>query len=309
LIMANAIRPKRSNTAAAVPLAGSLAEGEIAANFADLKIYGKDAAGNVQTLSGGLATTAAAGSVIVGSGLSVSAGTVSANVLSVAGRTGAITLSASDISGLAAVATSGSAADLTGTLADARLSSNVLLTSQYMNYYNFNTTWIEPYPASLAITALAVTTGNSWVSFFTPLISKTVTQMTMYTNAASSGVTFARMGLYTYNESTNALTLVARTDNDTTLFAAANTGYTRSFSATGGYPTSYSIVAGTRYAVAFTLSATTVGTQFGRSNIAASATGALFPRTSGALAGYADLPASGTGIISVNGNMFYNRLS
>ena len=49
--MANAVRPKRSNTAAAVPLAGSLAEGEIAINFADKKIYGKDSGGVVQTLS------------------------------------------------------------------------------------------------------------------------------------------------------------------------------------------------------------------------------------------------------------------
>jgi hypothetical protein len=49
--MANAVRPKRSNTAAAVPLAGSLAEGEIAVNFADKKIYGKDSGGNVVALS------------------------------------------------------------------------------------------------------------------------------------------------------------------------------------------------------------------------------------------------------------------
>ena len=307
--MANAVRPKRSNTAASVPSAGSLAEGEIAANFVDLKIYGKDAAGNVQTLSGGLATTSAAGSVIVGSGLSVSAGTVSANVLSVAGRTGAITLSASDISGLAAVATSGSASDLTtGTLPDARLSSNVLLTSQYMTYYNFNPTWVETYPASLAVTGLAVATGNSWISFFTPLVSKTVTQIAMHSQTAASGVTFARMGLYTYNEATNALTLVARTDNDTTLFTAANTGYTRSLSATGGYPTSYNIVAGTRYGLAFAFSATTVGTQSGKLVTGAASTGALFPRTSGALAGYSDLPASGTNIISVNGNWWYIRL-
>jgi len=49
--MANAVRPKRSNTAAAVPGASSLAEGEIAINFADKKIYGKDSGGNVVALS------------------------------------------------------------------------------------------------------------------------------------------------------------------------------------------------------------------------------------------------------------------
>lgn len=48
-----------------------------------------------------LATTSAAGAVIVGSGLTVTSGTVSANVLSVAGRTGAITLTVSDVAGAA----------------------------------------------------------------------------------------------------------------------------------------------------------------------------------------------------------------
>lgn len=49
-----------------------------------------------------------------------------APVQSVAGRTGAVTLSATDVSGLSAAATSGSASDLTtGTLNDARLSTNV----------------------------------------------------------------------------------------------------------------------------------------------------------------------------------------
>jgi hypothetical protein len=52
--------------------------------------------------------------VIVGTGLAVSSGTISANVTSVAGRTGAVTISSADVSGLAAVATSGAYADLSG---------------------------------------------------------------------------------------------------------------------------------------------------------------------------------------------------
>lgn len=51
-----------------------------------------------------LATTSTAGAVIVGSGLTVTAGTVSAAVLSVSGRTGAITLTVSDVSGAAPLA-------------------------------------------------------------------------------------------------------------------------------------------------------------------------------------------------------------
>jgi len=79
-------------------------------------------------------------------------------VTSVAGRTGAVTLATTDISGLATVATSGSYADLTnkptipsattdaslltsGTLADARLSSNIpkldgAATQQFQNGFN-----------------------------------------------------------------------------------------------------------------------------------------------------------------------------
>lgn len=64
----------------------------------------------------------------------------------------------------------------------------------------------------------------------------------------ASGTTLCRMGLYTVDDSTGALTLVARTDSDTTLFSVAGTLYTRSFSTTGGYPLTYTLTAGTRYA-------------------------------------------------------------
>jgi len=53
------------------------------------------------------ATTSTAGAVIVGTGLSVSSGTVSAAVTSVAGRTGAVTLTSSDVSGVIPSSTSG----------------------------------------------------------------------------------------------------------------------------------------------------------------------------------------------------------
>jgi len=53
------------------------------------------------------ATTTTAGAVIVGSGLAVSSGTISASVTSVAGRTGAVTLSASDVSGVVPSTTTG----------------------------------------------------------------------------------------------------------------------------------------------------------------------------------------------------------
>jgi hypothetical protein len=88
---------------------------------------------------------------------------------------------------------------------------------------------------------------NAFV-FFTPLINLTVSQISMATaGTASSGLTLARMGLYTFDGTT--MTLVARTANDTTLFNAAHTVFTRSFNTTGGYPSTYTLVAGERYAV------------------------------------------------------------
>ena len=63
------------------------------------------------------ATSSTLGGVVVGTGLSVSSGTVSANVVSVAGRTGTVTISSSDVSGLGSLATANSVAysSLTGT--------------------------------------------------------------------------------------------------------------------------------------------------------------------------------------------------
>lgn len=51
--MSNTIQIKRSSTAAAVPTAGQLAEGELAVNLVDRKLYSKNASGTVFQLGGG----------------------------------------------------------------------------------------------------------------------------------------------------------------------------------------------------------------------------------------------------------------
>lgn len=73
------------------------------------------------------ATTSALGGVIVGTGLSVSSGTVSANVVSVAGRTGTVTLAHSDVGNSPATLTQFTAAQNNlslGTGGIVRISSN-----------------------------------------------------------------------------------------------------------------------------------------------------------------------------------------
>lgn len=112
--MANKIKPKRSYTASSVPLTTDLESHELAINWADGKAFTKNAAGNIVsvTLGGGsytlpAATTSSLGGVIVGTGLSVSSGTVSAAVTSVAGRTGAVTLTSADVSGVIPSTTTG----------------------------------------------------------------------------------------------------------------------------------------------------------------------------------------------------------
>lgn len=137
--------------------------------------------------------------------------------------------------------------------------------------------------------------GYITFSFFTPLETMTISQITMGNSSiAAVSCTAARMGLYTFDGTT--ATLVARTANDTTLFNNLYTSYTRSLSTTGGYPASYTLTAGTRYGFAYIVVAATMPTIYnaplGDNN--AGVIGALSPRISGVRTGQTDLLASTT---------------
>lgn len=219
-----------------------------------------------------------------------------------------LSLSASQVSGLAAVATSGSASDLSGTLADARLSSNVpLLPSLLLRTSNENASiHLDTVPrTALAFSSLALTSGTIAFAFFTPAVNLTISQIAMATAAtAASGLTLARMGLFTFNETT--ATLVAQTASDTTLFTSTRTIYTRSLSnASGGFPATYTLQAGTRYGVGVICVGTTMPA------IAAPTPPfefcALIPRLSASRASQSDL-ATVASLGSVSG-VPYARLS
>ena len=206
--------------------------------------------------------------------------------------TAATIAAATQVSGLATVATSGLASDLSGLLA----------------YVNASATVIDTIPRNIQNTGPTLTSGSVLLTFFTPLVTRTITQIAVCTGGnAASGLTFARFGLYTFDE-TNA-TLVAAVANDTTLFAAASTVYTRSLSTGGSLPSSYTLTAGSRYGLAVLAIGTTMPTIIGLSssgfNIAP-----FTPRTNGQRPTQTDLTTSFTSSnIAVTSISLYARLS
>jgi hypothetical protein len=279
------VRILRSTTAGNTP--SSLVSGQIAINEGDGKLFYRNASGAVTLLPTGAslfrhATTAG---------------------FPATGQEGALYLSV-DTSKLyrwestvyvevGAVATSASASDLlSGTLPDARLSSNVATFTALNRFLNFPAAGIDIYPrGELSNATTRQDAGNPFYTFFTPAVTVTVSAITMTVTAnVGSGLTLARMGLYKFDETT--ATLVARTANDTTLFTTSTTAYTRSFDTAGGYPASYTLVAGDRYGVAAFCAGTTLpGLIAKQINFSA---GNLSPRIAAASTSASDLPTSTT---------------
>lgn len=192
-----------------------------------------------------------------------------------------------------------------GTLDDARLSGNVVTNATFLSRLSMPTTAVETFPR-MAISFLVVTSGNVLYSFFTPLTTLTVSQVTMLSGAtAASGLTLARMGLVTFDEATGTATLVAQTASDTTLFTSTRTAFTRSFSTAGGFPATYTLNAGTRYGVALLCVGTTMPTIQGNSGIAEMS--ALTPRLSAIRTSQSDL--STVTVSSAQSQVLYARFS
>lgn len=155
-------------------------------------------------------------------------------------------------------------------------------------------------------------TGVACLTMFTAEESLTVGNVSM--NAAtssSSGLTLARMGLYTIDSSDNA-TLVARTASDTTLFNSSNTLYTRAFATAGGYPATYALVSGQRYALGVICVGSTGGNYLSTLILSASTSiGTIMsggPRLAGNLNGQTDLPTSITTYVN-RGRLHYGRFT
>jgi hypothetical protein len=166
-------------------------------------------------------------------------------------------------------------------------------------------TAVETFPR-MTIGFLNVTNGSALYSFFTPLTTVTVSQITMLSGGtAAAGLTLARMGLFTYEESTSTATLVARCASDTTLFAATRTAYTRSFDTAGSFPSSYQLVAGTRYGIALLCVGTTMPTIQGNAGLAEMS--ALTPRLTAIRTSQSDLSTGAAA--NAQSQVLYARLS
>ena len=186
-----------------------------------------------------------------------------------------------------------SASDLTsGTLPDARLSSNIPTWSTIATSQHQPSSALDIYPRGEATSpGIAQGSGTIYLTYFTPSVSFTVSSITMVSGTtAAAGLTLARMGIYTMDETT--ATLVARTASDTTLFTTASTAYTRSLSTTGGFPATYTLAAGTRYAIAVISVGTTAPLYAGRAMNAG--VSALSPRVNSSLSSQSDLVSSTT---------------
>jgi hypothetical protein len=94
-----AMQPVAHVHAAADITSGTLATARLGSGTASASTYlrGDQSWASISTYTLPAATTSTLGGVIVGGGLSVSSGTVSANVASVAGRTGTVTIAHSDV--------------------------------------------------------------------------------------------------------------------------------------------------------------------------------------------------------------------
>lgn len=157
-------------------------------------------------------------------------------------------------------------------------------------------------------------TGSAALTLFRAEKTITVGNVTMITGAsASSGLSLARMGLYTIDGSGNA-TLVARTASDTTLFNSGSAVYTRAFSTAGGYPATYKIQQGSLYAIGVICVGTTGGNYLSTLILSASTVigdlMGLSPRIAGNVTGQTDLPTSiASGSFSRRGRLHYGRFT
>lgn len=133
--------------------------------------------------------------------------------------------------------------------------------------------------------------GNLTLTYRRAIKTETITKLSMAcATAAGATPTLIKFGVYSVNEGTGDLTLVASTANDTTVFATANTGYevalTSSFQKTAGNVYAYAILL---------VSSQTLPTVIGHAHVASAGVNAILalpPRITGLVSSQTDLPST-----------------
>jgi hypothetical protein len=162
---------------------------------------------------------------------------------------------------------------------------------------HYSTSRLDAFPRTeIASNSLGTTSGHVQLTFFTaPPGYSGLTTIAIVHNGASSGLTLARMGLYSIDASENG-TLIARTANDPTIGGAAAVPHERVFDPTGGFLSSWTPTPGQRYAWSFIYVGTTPGAHLsrnlGNSAVAGTSANAGRPRLYARITGQTDLPAS-----------------
>lgn len=196
------------------------------------------------------------------------------------------------------------ASELTsGTLPDARLSANVVMTgdARLLAFDRDRSgSRYDIYNRGFSSANIGPGAGRGILSFFSVPSDITISSLVAVTfSAANSTGAFGRMALYSFDGTT--VTMLARTAADETLFNSSNTVFTRSLSPEGGYPEIITLTPGVRYALA--LYATHSITYVGRNlNVVVST---LEPRMSALLeSGLTDLPESASTLLTSLGQPY-----
>jgi hypothetical protein len=185
---------------------------------------------------------------------------------------------------------------------------NSVVQDWYRGSLHNSSTTLDVPGRDLVNNAVSITTNIAYFSFFTPTEDLAISNISFASGSTvASGVTLVRFGLYTF-DGTNA-TLVARTNNDASRFTVANTIYTGALDSTGGFPTSYTLTAGTRYAIAVVVVASTTPTLAAVSGgNASTAILAASPRMAGYAGSQSDLPTTRNAFSGIT-HRYWSRLS
>lgn len=142
--------------------------------------------------------------------------------------------------------------------------------------------------------AVPCTSQRLQLTYFTAKNTETITSVTAYSGSTAAGATptVCQYAIYSVDSSTENLTLLASTANDTALFASTNTAYLKTLD------TPFSKVSGSRYAVAvLVVTAAATPTFVGQVPSGITPVNTRFadkPRLAGYLASQTSIPSSVT---------------